>query len=190
MNKKVSVSIGALIAVTVAFVLGILVGKGYADTETVGKEVVKIKPEYLPAVRDTIYYPQPYFIGYTDTVYQPIPAVVDTAAILKDYYLTRKYNLDFSNDSIGVFKVDLDVNRNMLANVFSEIRPIRTTIERTKVVSKVPATQFYTIAGTSANLKWNKIQVGIDLRQKYLNGVSGLRHNNDFGYTIDLGVKF
>ena len=192
MNKKVTISIGSIIASLAAFIIGVLIGKGYTDTVEVEKEVVKWKTKQLPPIHDTIPMPVPYLVFDTDTVVKIIEhqAEVDTLKILADYYRVRKYDLDFSNDSIGVFKVNIDVTKNMLANASSEIRPIRTTIERIKTINNVQTLQFYGMFGSSLDFKANKIQVGLDFRQKYLWGVSGIRLDDKYGYTIDLGVKF
>ena len=192
MNKKFTISLGSILIAAVVFFVGYLVGKGYADTIEVEKEVVKWKTEYLPAVHDTIPQPVPYLVFDTDTVYKikEHELSVDTLAILMDYFRVRNYALDFSNDSIGIFKVNLDVTKNTLANARSEIRPIRTTVETIRTISNVKTIQFYGILGSSVDLKTNKIQFGIDLRQKYLIGVSGIRIDDKFGYTIDLGAKF
>lgn len=192
MNKKVTISIGSIIALAAAFIIGVLIGKGYTDTVEVEKEVVKWKTEQLPPIHDTIRMPVPYLVFDTDTVFKLIEhqAEVDTLKILADYYRVRKYNLDFSNDSVGVFKVNIEVTKNMLANASSEIRPIRTTIERVKTINNVRTLQFYGMFGSSLDFKTNKIQVGLDFRQKYLLGVSGIRWGDKYGYTIDLGVKF
>ena len=58
---------------------------------------------------------------------------------------------------------------------------IRTVIER-QVIYKVPKVQFYGIMGTSVDLRTNKIQFGVDLRQKYMIGVSGIRLDDKYGY--------
>lgn len=192
MNKKITISISSVIALLITFIVGVLIGKGYADTVEVEKEVVKWKTEQLPPIHDTIPTPVPYFVFDTDTVFKIIEhqVEVDTLKILADYYRVRKYDLDFSNDSIGVFKVNIDVTKNMLANASSEIRPIRTIIERVKTINKVKTLQFYGMFGSSLDFKTNKIQVGLDFRQKYLLGVSGIHLDDKYGYTIDLGVKF
>ena len=192
MNKKFTISLSSIIVAAVVFFVGYLVGKGYADTKEVEKEVVKWKTEYLPPIHDTIPQPVPYLVFDTDTVYKikEHELSVDTLAILMDYFRVRNYALDFSNDSIGIFKVNLDVTKNRLANARSEIRPIRNTVETIRTISNVKTIQFYGILGSSVDLKTNKIQFGIDLRQKYLIGVSGIRLDDKFGYTIDLGAKF
>ena len=98
--------------------------------------------------------------------------------------------MDFSNDSVGIFKVNLDITKNSLAKACSEIRPIRTTVETIRTINNIKTIQLYSILGSSVDLKTNKIQFGVDLRQKYLIGVSGIRMDDRYGYTIDLGMKF
>ena len=197
MNKKFTISLSSIIVAAVVFFVGYLVGKGYADTKEVEKEVVRWKTKYLPPIHDTIPQPVPYLVFDTDTVYKikEHELSVDTLAILMDYFRVRNYALDFSNDSIGIFKVNLDVTKNTLANARSEIRPIRTTVETIRTISNVKTIQFYWLVGTSVDFKTNKIQFGVDFRQKYMIGVSGIRledreGKNNYGYTIDLGVKF
>ena len=182
----------SIIACVVTFLIGYFIGNGYADTVEVEKEVVKYKTKYLPPIHDTIIQPMPYMVYNTDTVERIIEKTleVDTVEILADYYRVRNYDLDFSNDSSGIFKVNLDITKNSLATARSEFRPIRTTIEKVKTISNVKTLQFYTMLGTSVDFKTNKVQLGVDFRQKYLFGVSALRMDDKFSYTIDLGVKF
>lgn len=191
-NKVFSISLYSIILCAIAFVIGYFIGKGYADTIEVEKEVIKYKTEYLPPIHDTIIQPVPYLVQNTDTVELIIEKVleVDTAAILADYYRVRNYDLDFSSDSAGIFKVNLDVTKNSLAKASSEIRPIRSTVETIRTISKVKTLQFYTMLGSSVDFKTNKVQLGIDLRQKYLFGASVIRMDDKFSHTIDLGIKF
>ena len=167
-------------------------GRGYADTVEVEKEVVKWKKEYLPAIHDTISIPVPRYVFNTDTVERIIEHTleVDTFAILADYYKVRNYKLDFSNDSIGIFRVDVDITKNSLSQARSEVKPIKYTQEIVRTVSKVKTLQFYGILGSSVDTKTNKVQLGLDLRQKFLIGASGIRMDDKIGYTIDLGIKF
>lgn len=191
-NKVFSISLYSIIACVATFLIGYFIGKGYTDTVEVEKEVVKYKTEYLPPIHDTIIQPVPYMVYNTDTVERIIEKMleVDTTEILADYYRVRNYDLDFSNDLSGVFKVNLDITKNSLATARSEVRPIRTTIEKVEMISKVKTLQFYTMLGTSVDFKTNKVQLGVDFRQRYLFGASALRIDDKFSYTIDLGVKF
>lgn len=193
MNKQINVSGWfLLIFAIVLLTIGGLVGRGYTDTKVVEKEVVKYETIQLPPIHDTIPQPVPTYIHETDTFTMIVEHVVevDTMAILADYFRNRHYDLDFSHDTIGEFRVGLDITRNMLANATSEIRPIKTIVTHEITISKVETLRFYGLVGTSLDFKTNKVQFGAQIREKYLIGVSGLRYKNDVGYTIDLGIIF
>ncbi len=198
MNKSITISITTLIIAAVAFFIGYLIGRTY-EKETAGE--TKTSVEIVPSkyeVHDTIKYPEPYAVYYDkkvlihDTIRSYIVQKVDTAAILADYFLTRKYNLDFSNDSIGKFKVDATVSENRLISAISDIQPYEKIITKETTVYKVKPLQFYIMGGTNVTNKFNtqKVQFGIDLKQKFLIGVSGIRMDDKYNYTIDFGVKF
>ncbi len=190
MNKKITISVGVIIIVLIAIFVGYLLGRSSVQIPE-PKTIVETKWLKGEVVRDTVLLPIPYLITITDTV--PVFVATDTAklyAVWQDYYLQRYYNLDFSNDTLGVFKVNAVVGQNKLFSATSTVQPnIRTVTER-QVIYKVPKVQFYGIMGTSVDLRTNKIQFGVDLRQKYMIGVSGIRLDNKYGYTIDAGIKF
>lgn len=189
-SKKILTAVGIF---AVGLGLGFLLGRLFIKTESVVKteEVVKYVPSPY-VVRDTVKNIIPYETLVRDTVIKYLTAEVDTPAVVKDYYLSRKYNLDFSNDSIGTFVVDAEVNQNKLVNATSFIQPMVKTVYKTETITdyKVPALQFYGMIGTAVNLKTNKISFGLDLKQRYLVGVSGIRYDDNYTYTIDFGVKF
>lgn len=181
----------AIILGIVALILGFLLGRCSNINENIAKteEVVKYVPSPYP-VHDTIYKPKPYEVikHERDTVY--LAQKIDTAKILEDYFLTRRYELDFSNDTIGTFKVNTEVSRNELISASSFIQPKYKTITKENTVYKVTPLQFYAFVGTSLDFKTNKVSFGVDLNQKYLLGVSGIRLNENFAYTIDFGIKW
>ena len=172
--------------------LGFLLGRlSVTDKITVEtKEVVKNVPSpYI--VRDTIYSPLPALTFYkVDTCY--IMQKVDTAEILHDYFLSRQYRLDFSNDSIGKFIVDAEVNQNKLVSANSFIQPITKFIYKENILTKqtVRAFQPWVTIGTNLNLDCQQVTLGFDLKQKYILGVSGLRLNNKYNYTVNIGIKW
>jgi len=192
MNKKITISLATVVALAISMLVGILIGKGCADVVEVEKEVIKTEWKEAEPIHDTIYEPKPVTVHETDTFKLIVEKeiAVDTSKILSDYYLIRQYDLNFGNDTVGKFKVNLDVTRNRITNVTSEIRPIVKVIEKERQIVSIPAVQFYGMVGTSVDLKTNKIQLGVDLYQKYLIGISGLRMDDKFGYTIDVGIKF
>ena len=192
MNKTITVSVGMLIAVGIAIFCGYLLGR--SSIEIPEAEVEKIttwsKGETITKFIDK---PIPYAVHDTAYKYIPVPEPTDTAALFaiwRDYYLERDYCLDFSDDSIGVFKVDLSVSENKIAKSRSTITPYIRTIHEKETIYKVPTIQFYGLIGTSLDLKTNQIQLGVDLKQRYLIGVSGIRMDDKFGYTLNTGIKF
>lgn len=191
LNKYWLYVIGVIALLTVGFFGGRLTinEKTIIKTETVYKKGAVIK--------DTIIKPQPYAVikPYEvlkiklkhDTIYTK----VDSSKIVSDYLLTRKYALDFSSDTTGVFKVDVAVNKNQLISAISTIRPIIKTTTIEKITTKKQLLQVYAMIGTSPDLSTNQLQVGVNLGQKYMIGVSGMRFdNNSFGYTINVGIIF
>lgn len=189
--KTRTIVILIVVTAVLSFLLGRLLIKDKVVVET--KEVVKYESSPF-IVRDTItkekIVPKEVFV--LDTLYKYISQSVDTSAIIKDYFLSRGYQLDFSSDSTGIFIVDLEVNQNKLVSAASQIQPIVKTVyrENQNVVYKVPAVQFYGMLGTSLNLDCNKISLGLDLKQKYLIGASGIRFKDNYTYTLDFGIKF
>lgn len=172
--------------------LGFLLGRlSVTDKITVEtKEVVKNVPSpYI--VRDTIYSPLPALTFYkVDTCY--ITQKVDTAEILSDYLLNRQYKLDFSNDSIGKFIVDAEVNQNKLVSANSFIHPITKFIYKENIITQqtVRAFQPWMTIGTNLNLGCQQVTLGFDLKQKYILGISGLRFNSKYNYTVNIGIKW
>lgn len=192
MNKKITVSVGMLVAIGVAIFCGYLLGRSSVEMPEakIEKIITWSKGETVTKYIDK---PVPYAVR--DTAYKSVsvPEPTDTSALFavwRDYYLERDYCLDFSADSVGVFKVDLSVSENKLAKSRSTITPYIRTIREKETIYKVPTIQFYGLIGTSPDLKTNQIQIGIDLKQRYLIGASGIRMDDKFGYTLNAGIKF
>ena len=195
MGKNIVIRRSSIILAILMFVLGFVVSR-----LTIGEQELKtktvIKYEKQPyAVHDTIDCPVPYAeyrdtgsIKYIFLTGEPIEP--DTSAILADYLVRRKYNLDFSNDTLGVFKVDAEVTQNHLVNAVSTIQPIIRTVETEKTIYKQKKLQFWGMFGTSPKLDFNKVQIGLDLKERYMIGVSGYLYDNKYDYTIDFGYKF
>ena len=191
MNKSVTISIGGIIAIVIAVFIGYLWGRSNVIIpEPEIKEVVKWEKEPY-AVHDTIENPVPYEVKVP--VDRPVFIPTDTAALFAvwcDYYLKRDYKLDFSNDTLGTFIVNASIQENKLLSAASTVQPIRKVITRTETVYKVPTMQPWLMIGTSPTLNTQKIQFGLDIKNKFIIGASGIRLNDDYGYTIDFGIKF
>lgn len=193
MSKYVTISVGSIVTLVIGLVIGFFLGKAEVEstpdktqriiTWARGQETIKEVP-----------IPEPYVVHDTTYIVKEVPIPTDTAALFKvwrDYYLTRDYNLDFSDDSLGVFKVKFAVHQNKVASSpVATIRPNIRTVTEEKTVYKVPFIQGYVIIGTSVDFSANQIQLGIDLKQKFSLGVSGIRIKDNYGYTINAGIKF
>lgn len=184
------------IAIIFAFIV-IFVGLGYIwgyNSREVPEptRIVEIKWQPGEKYTDTLYYPVPVKEIERDTVLIPEPT--DTAALFavwEDYYKQRQYTLDFSNDTTGVFRVDAVVGQNRLVSAISTIQPnIRTVYEKEIVYAPVPLFSPWIMIGTSADFRTNKIQAGIDIKDRWIVGLSGIRMNSNYSYTIDFGYRF
>lgn len=140
--------------------------------------------------RDTVKVPVPYVVVRDTTIY--LPGEIDTAALLADYLARKEYRLDFSNDSIGEFRVNATVQRNAITEATSYVKPLIRIqeIERTVIQKQIPFIQGYAQIGTSLDFGTQKFSVGADFRQRFLAGASAIRMGDQWGYTLDVGVKF
>ena len=120
-----------LIILVIATISSFLLGRLSINEKERVKEKKVVK--YIPSspVRDTIYKPTPYLVEIpsgTDTIKVVEFQKIDTAEVFKDYLLRRLYSLDFSNDTIGTFKVNAIIERNSLVSADSYIRPLVKTV--------------------------------------------------------------
>jgi hypothetical protein len=191
MKKQITISVGTIIAVAIAVLIGYFWGRSSVELPQPSvKEVVRWEKEPYP-IHDTIYRPKPYRVEVP--VDRPVPVPTDTAKLFevwKDYYLKRHYTLDYSSDTVGTFRVDVSVQENKLVSATSTVQPNRRVIERTETVYKVPKLTPWAMIGTSPDLTTNKIQFGLNLNNKYMFGATGIRMDNKYGYTLDFGINF
>ena len=140
--------------------------------------------------RDTVKIPVPQVIVRDTTIY--LPGEIDTAALLAGYLARKEYPLDFSNDSIGEFRVDITIQRNALTEVVSHVKPLIRVheVERTIIDKQIPFIQGYAQIGTSVDFGTQKFSAGADFRQRFLVGASAIRVDDQWGYTLDFGIKF
>lgn len=187
-NKKYIIA--ALIAILLALIAGFFAGRSSVKTKI--NRIVEVKWMSSDIViRDTIKVPVPYEVRIP--VDRPIFVSSDTILnkeVWDDYYTEKRYNLDFSNDSLGVFKVDALVYKNSIIESSSYIQPNIKTITEKEIVYKVNKLTPWVCIGSSFDFKSNQIQVGVDLREKYMLSVSGVRFNSNYSYNVNFGYKF
>lgn len=130
-----------LFTLLLGFVAGWWLGSRKSTTEIVREEVRYVE---RPATRIDFEFPTPQKVGtielprlqYTDTIREEVRIPADTAGIVADYLKKREYELDFSTDSTGIFKVQAVVYCNRLASASATITPLQREIER--VTEKQP----------------------------------------------------
>lgn len=184
--------------VCVLLVLALLFGSGYylgvRSVSVTESTVVK----YLPGVpvKITLDKPTPVFVDKgsplrVDTVGVPVYVPVDTAAILSKYFARYHYELDFSTDTTGTFKVRCVVSENEIQTASADVVPLFKEV--TSVREVVPKPRLFTpwvMVGTSLDLRTQTGFVGLDFRQKYKVGLGGVRLDDKYAWTINAGVNF
>lgn len=158
---------------------------------------VKHDTTYVPApypVHDTLKVPVPAKEVPPDTVYVSVPEPTDTAALFAvwlDYYTTREYNLDFSSDSLGVFRVAAKVNKNKLQEAISTIQPRIQVVTNIENFYKERAFQPWVMATTGVtDFKFQSVTVGVDINSRVMLGVGAMRYDKNGAFTINAGYKF
>ena len=194
MKTSVTISTTSIIVAAVCLFLGYLWGRSSVKLPE-PKVITKTEWRDAPPVHDTLWRPKPYPVHDTSYVDRPVPvpSPVDTAALFavwRDYYIARGFDLDFSADSIGTFKVQATVQKNQIIRATSTVIPKQKIVTQTETIYKVPLVQPWVMVGTSFDLKSQTISAGVDLRGRYMIGATGMRMNESWGYTVNLGMKF
>lgn len=116
--------------------LGIALGWWLGNRTT--EEVVREKVRYVtrePIRVDTELFPKwsaerivlPT-LQYHDTIREEVRIPADTAGIIADYFKQRQYELDFSTDSTGTFKVQAVIHCNRLESASATIAPLQREV--------------------------------------------------------------
>ena len=128
-------------------------------------------------------------IQYHDTTYirERIPA--DTAGIIADYFKRRIYDLDFSTDTTGVYKVQAIVEANRLVSASATIAPLQREVENTIV--KVRKFRPLVSGGFAIG---DKVGVSLGLggifKEKHIVSVKAMRIGNNNYYGGEYGYIF
>lgn len=170
----------------------------WLGTRKTTTEVVREKVRYVerPATKiDTDLFPEPIKVEridlpklqYHDTTFVQVPA--DTTAILNDYLQRRTYDLDFSTDTTGIFKVQAVVEANRLASASAHIIPLQREVEKTVV--KVRPFRPYIGGGIAISKSIGaSVEVGALLKEHHLPRVGYQRLGNGNYITLNYGYIF
>lgn len=185
---------------TFTYILSALVVGIFCGWLIGGRQEVQIKESikyvYRPATKiDTDLFPEPIKVEridlpklqYHDTTFVQVPA--DTTAILNDYFKRRIYELDFSTDSTGIYKLQAIVECNRLKSAIATIIPLQREVDNTIV--KMRKFRPYIGGGVALGAKAGaSLEVGALLKDHHLPRVGYQRLGKDNYLTIGYGYTF
>lgn len=179
-----------------ALVVGIFCGWLIGNRQEVQiSEVVRYVER--PATKIEFEFPKPTKIERIDlpklqyidtvTITEQLPA--DTAGIVADYLQRREYDLDFSTDTTGTYKVQAVIECNRLKSASATIIPLQREIENTVV--KVRKFRPYVGGDIYVGSKVGAmLEVGALLKEHHLPKVGYTRLGNDNYIAIGYGYIF
>lgn len=161
----------AVITFAVGIALGVWLGNLNKEVEVreevryVTREPIRIDTELFPKwTAERIILPP---LQYHDTIREVVTIPADTAEIIADYFKERDYDLDFSTDSTGTFKVRAIVSRNRVARASAEIAPVVREVQTT--TREVRAFRAYAGGGVSIGKNVGaSVEVGALINDKHL----------------------
>ena len=113
----------------------------------------------------------------------------DTTNTIADYFKRREYNLDFSTDTTGVFKVDAVIECNRLASATATIQPLQREVENTIV--KVRKFRPFVSGGVAIGDKVGaSLGVGGIIKEKHIVSAKYMRIGNGNYYGAEYGYIF
>ena len=140
MGKTFTYILSALATILLGFGVGWWLGSRKEPIEVVREKVryverpaTKIDTELFPKWQDVGIADKLPRLQYTDTVREKVRIPADTAGIVADYFKRRQYDLDFSTDTTGVYKVQAVIVCNRLESASATIAPLQREVENTVV---------------------------------------------------------
>lgn len=172
------------------FALGWWLGSRKEPTEVVREEVRYVE---LPPITKVVEKPIPYKVETIihDTICKVVEVRIpaDTAGIVADYLKRRTYNLDFSTDTTGIFKVDAVIECNRLASATATIQPLQREVENTVV--KVRKFRPFAEVGVAIGDKVGaSLGVGGIIKEKHIVSAKYMRIGSGNYYGAEYGYIF
>lgn len=128
-------------------------------------------------------------LQYTDTVREEIRVPADTAGIVADYFKRRQYDLDFSTDTTGVYKVQAIICCNRLESARATIVPLQREVENT-VVKLRKFRPFAEVGVAIGDKVGASLGLGSIIKEKHIISIKAMRIGNnnyyggEYGYII------
>lgn len=183
-----------LATLLLGFGVGWWLGTRKTTTEIVREEVryverpaTKIDTELFPAwVAERIELPR---LQYTDTIREEVRIPADTAGIVADYFKRRIYDLDFSTDTTGIYKLQAVICCNRLESASATIVPLQREVENTVV--KVRKFRPLVSGGVSIGDEMGvSLGLGGIIKDKHIVSVKAMRLGNNNYYGGEYGYIF
>lgn len=157
-----------------------------ATTIKIGSpQLYKSEPIDIPQFRSL---PQ---LQLCDTVRETVTVPADTAAIISDYLQRREYDLDFSTDTTGVFKVQAAVEANKLVEASATIIPLQREVETSIVYKPKPYRPMIKIGVPFGKQRYGvEGGVGVLIKDRWLPSVSYMRLDKENFVKVECGIVF
>ena len=182
-----------IILLLATLLLGFGVGCWLSSRKT--EEVVREEVRYIERPTTIVYVEKPTLVREEvivhDTIYKReevrIPA--DTASIIADFIKRREYELDFSTDSTGTYKVQAVVYRNRLESASATIAPLqREVLTTTRDVHKFRP---FVSGGVAISDKVGvSLGLGGIIKEKHIVSAKYMRIGNNNYYGGEYGYIF
>lgn len=124
------------------------------------------------------------------TLHEEVVIPADTASIIADYLQRREYDLDFSSDTTGVFKVNAIVEANHLASATATVKPLVREVER---VVEVQPRKFRPYIGGGVGIGTQlsaSVTLGALIKNSHMLSAGYQRIGNGNYITINYGYVF
>ena len=185
-----------LFTLLLGFGVGWWLGSGEDTTEVVREEVryverpaTKIDTELFPEWQDVRIADKLPRLQYTDTIREEVRIPADTAGIIADYFKRRIYDLNFSTDTTGVYKVQAVIVCNRLESASATIVPLQREVENTVV--KVRKFRPFVSGGVAIGDKAGaSLGLGCVIKEKHIVSAKYMRIGNGNYYGGEYGYIF
>lgn len=128
-------------------------------------------------------------LQYSDTVREVVSIPADTAGIIADYLKRRVYDLDYSTDSTGIFKVQAVVCCNRLESASATIAPLQREVLTT--VREVRKFRPFVSCGVAIGNKVGaSLGLGGIIKEKHIVSAKYMRIGNGNYYGAEYGFVF
>ena len=128
-------------------------------------------------------------LQYTDTIREEVHIPADTAGIIADYFKRRQYELDFSTDTTGIYKVQAVIVCNRLESASATIVPLQREVENTVV--KVRKFRPFVSGGVAIGDKIGaSLGLGGVIKEKHIVSIKAMRLGNNNYYGGEYGYIF